>query len=157
MLPIEGAKGFDIDAFRSRKLPTPLEERVAERPPVSHIEWNPNTGKYELVNAYGLDSGDLAKFGTMGAFVIPEVLATTFAAGTVGPTGAVLTSGFSSAFLEASRLALGNELYGINKSEKGFEDYLANEGKDIGALNAILTTGGFTIPKLYRMVKDLRR
>ena len=118
---------------------------------------NPNTGKYELVNAYGLDSGDLAKFGTMGAFVIPEVLATTFAAGTVGPTGAVLTSGFSSAFLEASRLALGNELYGINKSEKGFEDYLANEGKDIGALNAILTTGGFTIPKLYRMVKDLRR
>ena len=118
---------------------------------------NPNTGKYELVNAYGLDSGDLAKFGTMGAFVIPEVLATTFAAGTVGPTGAVLTSGFSSALLEASRLALGNELYGINKSEKGFEDYLANEGKDIGALNAILTTGGFTIPKLYRMVKDLRR
>ena len=118
---------------------------------------NPNTGKYELVNAYGLDSGDLAKFGTMGAFVIPEVLATTFAAGTIGPTGAVLTSGFSSAFLETARLVLGNELYGINKSEKGFEDYLANEGKDIGALNAILTTGGFTIPKLYRMVKDLRR
>ena len=48
MLPIEGAKGFDIDAFRSGKLPTPLEERVADRPPVSHIEWNPNTGKYTL-------------------------------------------------------------------------------------------------------------
>ena len=48
MLPIEGAKGFDIDAFRSRKLPTPLEERVADRPPVSHIEWNPNTNKYTL-------------------------------------------------------------------------------------------------------------
>jgi len=48
MLPIEGAKGFDIDAFRSRKLPTPLEERVADRPPVSHIEWNPNINTYTL-------------------------------------------------------------------------------------------------------------
>lgn len=28
--------------------PTPLEERVADRPPVSHIEWNPNTNKYTL-------------------------------------------------------------------------------------------------------------
>jgi len=44
----ENAAGFDIDAFRSGKLPTPLEERVADRPPVSHIEWNPNTGKYTL-------------------------------------------------------------------------------------------------------------
>jgi len=118
---------------------------------------NPNTGKYELVNAYGTDSGDLAKFGTMGLFVIPEVLATTLAASATGPTGAVLTSGFLSAILETGRLALGNELYGINKTEEGFTDYLKNEGKDIGTLNAVLTTGGFTIPKLYRMVKDLRR
>ena len=28
--------------------PTPLEERVADRPPISHIEWNPNTNKYTL-------------------------------------------------------------------------------------------------------------
>lgn len=48
MLPIEGAAGFDIDAFRSGKLPTPLEERVADRPPVSHIEWNPNINTYTL-------------------------------------------------------------------------------------------------------------
>jgi len=48
MLPIEGAAGFDIDAFKNRKLPTPLEERVADRPPVSHIEWNPNINTYTL-------------------------------------------------------------------------------------------------------------
>ena len=54
---------------------------------------NPNTGKYELLNSYGLDEGDLAKFGTYGAFIIPEIAATLFAAGTTGPTGAVITSG----------------------------------------------------------------
>ena len=32
-----------------------------------------NTGKYELLNAYGLDAGDIAKFGTYGAFIIPEI------------------------------------------------------------------------------------
>ena len=48
MLPIEGAKGFDIDAFRGGKLPTPLEERIADRPSVSHIEWNPNANKFTL-------------------------------------------------------------------------------------------------------------
>ena len=118
---------------------------------------NPQSGKYELVNAYGLDSGDLAKFGTYGLFIVPEIIATTFAAGTTGPTGAVITSAASSAILETARLALGNELYGINKTEKGFTDYLKNEGKDMAVLNAALTQAGITIPKLYRMVKDLRR
>ena len=118
---------------------------------------NPQTGGYELVNAYGLDEGDLAKFGSFGAFIIPEVIATTFAAGVTGPTGAVITSAGTSAILETARLALGNELYGINKTEEGFTDYLKNEGKDLAVLNGVLTQAGFTIPKLYRMVKDLRR
>jgi hypothetical protein len=118
---------------------------------------NPNTGKYELLNAYGLDAGDIAKFGTYGAFVIPEIALTLFAAGTTGPTGAVITSAASSAALETMRLALGHNLYGINKTEKGFVDYLENEGKDMAVLNGLLTTAGFTVPKLYRMVKDIKR
>ncbi len=118
---------------------------------------NPNTGKYELLNAYGLDSGDLAKFGTYGAFIIPEIAATIFATGTTGPTGGVITSAASSAALETMRLALGHNLYGINKTEKGFVDYLQNEGKDLAVLNGLLTTAGFTVPKLYRMVKDIKR
>ena len=118
---------------------------------------NPNTGKYELLNAYGLDSGDLAKFGTYGAFIIPEIAATLFATGTTGPTGGVITSAASSAALETMRLALGHNLYGINKTEKGFVDYLQNEGKDLAVLNGLLTTAGFTVPKLYRMVKDIKR
>ncbi len=48
-------------------------------------------------------------------------------------------------------------MYGINKTEKGFQDYLQNEGKDIAEINAALTAVGFTVPKLYRMFKDLRR
>ena len=118
---------------------------------------NPNTGNYELLNSYGLDEGDLAKFGTYGAFIIPEIAATLFAAGTTGPTGAVITSAASSAALETLRLAAGHELYGINKTEKGFRDYLENEGKDMAVLNGLLTTAGYTVPKLYRMFKDIRR
>ena len=58
---------------------------------------------------YGLDEGDLAKFGSFGAFIIPEVLATTFAAGVTGPTGAVITSAGTSAILETARLAFLNK------------------------------------------------
>ena len=118
---------------------------------------NPNTGKYELLNAYGLDAGDISKFGTYGAFVIPEIAATIFATGATGPTGGVITSALTSAGLETMRLALGHQLYGINKTEKGFIDYLENEGKDIAVLNGLLTTAGFTVPKLYRMVRDIKR
>ena len=35
-------------------------------------------------------------------------------------------------------------------------DYLENEGKDMGVLNGALTTAGFTVPKLYRMIKSFR-
>jgi len=73
MLPIEGAKGFDIDAFRSGKLPTPLEERVADRPPVSHIEWNPNTGKYTLRGTGDEELSTLKPSAhTMGQSPFPE-------------------------------------------------------------------------------------
>ena len=126
-------------------------------PDTEELEFlNPQSGEYELLNKAGLDAGDIARFGTTGAFVIPEIFATVFAAGTTGPTGAVITSGVSSAILETMRLALGNELYGINKTEEGFTDYLKKEGKDIGALNSTLTAAGFTIPKLYRMVKNFK-
>ena len=72
MLPIEGAKGFDIDAFRSGKLPTPLEERVADRPPVSHIEWNPNTGKYTLRGTGDEELSTLKPGMPMGQSPFPE-------------------------------------------------------------------------------------
>ena len=117
---------------------------------------NPNTGKYELVNAYGLDAGDVAKFGTYGAFVIPEIIATVAATG-IFPGSGIAASAVSSAALETARLAIGHSIYGINKTEKGFMDYLENEGKDIAILNSTLTAAGYTVPKLYRMVKDLRR
>jgi len=117
---------------------------------------NPQSGEYELLNKAGLDAGDIARFGTTGAFVIPEVVATIFATGATGPTGAVVTSAVSSAALETARLAIGHAMYGINKTEEGFMDYLKNEGKDMAAINATLTTAGFSIPKLYRMVKSLK-
>ena len=41
------------------------------------------------------------------------------------------------------RLALGHNLYGINKTEKGFIDYLENEGKDIAVLNGLLNNSRF--------------
>ena len=118
---------------------------------------NPNTGKYELLNAYGLDSGDLAKFGTYGAFIIPEIIATLGGTAIGGAPGGIGASYVSSLFLETGRLAIGHQLYGINKTEEGFMDYLQNEGKDIANINAALTAAGFTIPKLYRMFKDVRR
>ena len=118
---------------------------------------NPNTGKYELLNAYGLDSGDLAKFGTYGIFVIPEILATLGGTALAGAPGGIGASYVSSVLLETGRLIAGHELYGINKTEKGFQDYLQNEGKDIAEINAALTAVGFTVPKLYRMFKDIRR
>lgn len=72
MLPIEGAKGFDIDAFLRRKLPTPLEERVADRPPISHIEWNPNTNKYTLRGTGDEELSTLKPGMPMGQSPFPE-------------------------------------------------------------------------------------
>ena len=110
-------------------------------PETERLEFlNPQTGKYEFVNPVGIDSGDLAKFGGYSLFVIPEILATTLAAGTIGPTGAVITSAGASALFEVARLAAGHAMYGINQTDEGFTDYLYNEGKDIAALNAALTT-----------------
>jgi len=117
---------------------------------------NPNTGKYELLNAYGLDAGDVAKFGTYGIFVIPEIVATVAATG-IFPGSGIAASAVSSAALETARLAIGHSIYGINKTEKGFIDYLENEGKDMAILNSTLTAAGYSVPKLYRMVKDLKR
>ena len=117
---------------------------------------NPNTGKYELLNAYGLDAGDVAKFGTYGVFVIPEIVATVAATG-IFPGSSIAASAVSSAALETARLAIGHSIYGINKTEKGFIDYLENEGKDMAILNSTLTAAGYSVPKLYRMVKDLKR
>jgi len=126
-------------------------------PETERLEFlNPQTGKYEFVNPIGIDSGDLAKFGGYSMFVIPEILATTFAAGTVGPTGAVITSAGVSALLETARLALGHYKYGINKTDEGFTDYLYNEGRDVAALNAALTTTGYSVPKLYNIFKNFK-
>ena len=117
---------------------------------------NPKSGKYEFVNPVGIDSGDLAKFGGYSLFVIPEILATTLAAGTIGPTGAVITSAGVSALLETARLAAGHAMYGINQTDEGFTDYLKNEGRDIAALNAALTTTGYSVPKLYNIFKNFK-
>ena len=56
---------------------------------------NPNTGKYELLNAYGLDAGDLAKFGTYGAFILPEIAATVVTTG-IFPGSSIAASAASS-------------------------------------------------------------
>jgi hypothetical protein len=96
----------------------------------------------------------MAKFGSTAAVIVPEIVATIFATGATGPTGGVITSAATSAALETARLALGHQLYGINQTEKGFTDYLKNEGKDMAVLNGALTTAGFTVPKLYRMIKQ---
>ena len=117
---------------------------------------NPNTGKYELLNKFGIDEGDLAKFGTYGIFVLPEIAATVVATG-LFPGSGIAASAVSSAALETLRLIAGHEIYGINKTEEGFMDYLKNEGADIAAINATLTAAGYTVPKLYRMFKDLRK
>ena len=72
MLPIEGAKGFDIDAFRGGKLPTPLEERIADRPSVSHIEWNPNANKFTLRGTGDEELSTLKPGMPMGQSPFPE-------------------------------------------------------------------------------------
>jgi len=126
-------------------------------PETEELEFlNPKSGEYELLNKEGIDAGDMAKFGTMAAVIVPEIIATIFATGATGATGGVITSAATSAALETARLALGHQLYGINETEKGFMDYLENEGKDMAVLNGALTTAGFTVPKLYRMIKSFR-
>ena len=126
-------------------------------PETEELEFlNPKTGDYELLNKPGIDAGDMAKFGSTAAVIVPEIVATIFATGATGPTGGVITSAATSAALETARLALGHQLYGINQTEKGFIDYLKNEGKDMAVLNGALTTAGFTVPKLYRMIKQFR-
>ena len=123
-------------------------------PDTEELEFlNPNTGGYELVNPVGIDRAELTKMGSYAIQVLPELFLTT-AASTLGPTAAIGTSALISGLTEATRLVVGHQLYGINDSEKGFMDYLKDEGKDMAALNATLTAAGFTIPKFYRMVKN---
>jgi len=123
-------------------------------PDTEELEFlNPRTGDYELVNPVGIDRADLTKAGMYAAQILPEVVLTTIAT-TIGPTTAIGTSALTSGLIEAYRLAYGHQKYGINDSEKGFMDYLKDEGKDMAALNATLTAAGFTIPKFYRMIKN---
>jgi hypothetical protein len=123
-------------------------------PDTEQLEFfNPKTNSYELVNPVGVDRADIAKMGSYAVQILPELLATT-AASTLGPKSAIATSALISGLTEAARLVYGHQRYGINDSEKGFMDYLRDEGKDMAALNATLTAAGFTIPKFYRMFKN---
>jgi len=127
-------------------------------PETEQLEFlNPQSGKYELVDKAGIDAGDMAKFGTTSLFVIPEVVGTLFATAKGGPVAGVAASAGLSAVLETSRLALGHMQYGINDTPEGFMDYLKKEGRDMAAINAALTTAGFTIPKFYNMIKVLKK
>ena len=51
---------------------TPLEERVADRPPVSHIEWNPNQNKYTLRGTGDEELSTLKPGMPMGESAFPE-------------------------------------------------------------------------------------
>ena len=129
-------------------------------PETEELEFlNPNTGKFELLNQYGLDEGDIAKFGTMGAYILPEIIATTVAS-SAGPGAAIATSAGVTALTESLRIFLGNQIYGINTTEKeGIEaarKYLSDVG-ELTAINSGLTALGLTLPKLYRMIRDARK
>ena len=52
--------------------PTPLEERVADRPPISHIEWNPNTNKFTLRGTEDEELSTLKPGIPMGTSPFPE-------------------------------------------------------------------------------------
>ena len=129
-------------------------------PETEELEFlNPKTGKFELLNQYGLDEGDIAKFGTMGAYILPEIIATTVAS-SAGPGAAIATSAGVTALTESLRIFLGNQIYGINTTEKeGIEaarKYLSDVG-ELTAINSGLTALGLTLPKLYRMIRDARK
>ena len=85
-----------------------------------------------------------------GCSYSPEIIATIFATGATGPTGGVITSGSYECCIRDCKTCFRSSMYGINQTEKGFMDYLKNEGKDMAVLNGALTTAGFTVPKLYQ-------
>ena len=64
------------------------------------------------------------------------------------------------ALTESLRIFLGNQIYGINTTEKdGIEaarKYLSDVG-ELTAINSGLTALGLTLPKLYRMIRDARK
>ena len=58
---------------RSLKPITPLEERVPKRPPVSHIEWNPNKGIYTLRGTGGESLSSIKPGIPMGPSPFPDM------------------------------------------------------------------------------------
>ena len=72
VLPIERPTPKGSIRHDFLKPPTPLEERVADRPPVSHIEWNPNTGKYTLRGTGDEELSTLKPGMPMGQSPFPE-------------------------------------------------------------------------------------
>ena len=51
---------------------TPLEDRVPNKPPVSHIEWNPNTGYYTLRGTKGEELSTILDGGEFSLSAIPK-------------------------------------------------------------------------------------
>ena len=51
---------------------TPLEDRVPNKPPVSHIEWNPNTGYYTLRGTKGEELSTILDGGPFSLSAIPK-------------------------------------------------------------------------------------
>lgn len=72
VLPIERPTPKGSIRHDFLKPPTPLEERVADRPPVSHIEWNPNTNKYTLRGTGDEELSTLKPGMPMGQSPFPE-------------------------------------------------------------------------------------
>ena len=73
--------------------------------------------------------------------------------------GAGLGSGYGTAFGDATRVYLGNRLYGINKDDEGndyenWTDALKKQGK-FDNLNAIVTSSGLGMEKTFGLIKNI--
>ena len=70
----DGPNPINLRPWLPAKKPTitPLEERVADRPPVSHIEWNPNQNKYTLRGTGDEELSTLKPGIPMGESAFPE-------------------------------------------------------------------------------------
>jgi len=85
-------------------------------PSTGELEYyNPEIGKYALVDKPGMDMGDFADLGGDAMVIIPDIAATIGVGYLTGGAGGITAGAAAAMAGEYARLKLGQKLYNINK------------------------------------------
>jgi hypothetical protein len=121
--------------------------------------YNPKTNSYALVDAPGIDLGDLSDLGGDAMVIIPDIAATIGVGLATGGAGGITAGAAAAGAGEYARLKLGQTLYGINKKKADGTDItdsdLASEAFKTAGISLVGGVIGSTLAKTVKGVNNL--